>query len=132
MSFWFPWFSGYLVWKIRKYLSIIEKGRRYDGLLLFIAVLFTIRFLSGLSLITTIFGIILYLLGWKFTNKIKLLIAFYYWLFNQTLLQSYMSIDRMYKQMEPKTYNFIITVHLSAPVNNDTDTTFDLTKEFAE
>lgn len=83
-GFLIPIISGYIIWKVRKDLSVIEKRQCHDGLLVFItgiilqvaAILFTIRFLSGLSLIMTIFGIILYLFGWEFVSKITSPIAF--------------------------------------------------------
>lgn len=79
-----PIISGYIIWSMRKELHNIEKKQSQTGLILFIvgiviqgiAILLTIRFLSGLSLIVTILGIILYLYGWEFTKKISFPIAF--------------------------------------------------------
>lgn len=79
-----PIISIYIIWMMRKELVNIERKESQKGLIVFIAglilqgiaVLYVIRFLSGLSLIITIFGIVLYLYGWKFTNKIKFPILF--------------------------------------------------------
>jgi len=83
-GFLIPIISGYIVWNMRKELLIIEKKQSQTGLALFILgiVLFgvgdvyVIRFLSGLSLIITIFGTVLYLYGWDSVNKIKFPILF--------------------------------------------------------
>ena len=79
-----PIISGYIIWSMRKELYNIEKKQYQTGLMLFIAgiviqgiaILLTIRSLSGLSLIITILGIILYLYGWEFTKKISFPILF--------------------------------------------------------
>ncbi len=79
-----PIISGYIIWSMRKELASIEKKQSQAGLALFvggiilqgIGVLWTIRFLSGLSLILTISGAILFLCGWKFTKKIIFPILF--------------------------------------------------------
>lgn len=71
--------SAYLIYRTRKELINIEKKQSQTGLILFItgliiqnvATLFTIRFLSGLSLIIVIFGTVLYLFGWEFTKKVS-------------------------------------------------------------
>ncbi len=71
--------SGYIIWSIRKELIAMEKKPSQNGLLIFaagiiiqgISVLWTIRFLSGISLIITITGAIIYLYGWKFMKKIR-------------------------------------------------------------
>lgn len=79
-----PIISGYVIWRMRKELTSIKKKESQKGLLVFIiglalqgiAVLYVIRFLSGLSLIITIFGILLYLYGWEFVNKVRFPILF--------------------------------------------------------
>lgn len=79
-----PIVSIYIVWNMRKELSNIYRKQSQTGLVLLISgvVLYgvsymsTIRFLSGLSLVITIFGVILYLHGWEFANKIKFPILF--------------------------------------------------------
>ena len=79
-----PLISGYIIWSIRKELAVIEKRQSQAGLMIFtggillqgIAVMWTIRFLSGISLVVTISGIILFLYGWEFTNKIMFPIIF--------------------------------------------------------
>lgn len=79
-----PIISGYLIWKMRKDLINIERKESQEGLIIFIsgiilqgaAVLYGIRFLSGLSLVITIFGVVLYIYGWKLLNKIKFPILF--------------------------------------------------------
>ena len=79
-----PIISGYIIWTTRKELANIEKKQSGTGLILFIiglvlngiGVLYTIRFLSGLSLIVTILGAILYLFGTEFTKKISFPILF--------------------------------------------------------
>lgn len=73
-----PIISGYLIWSMRKDLASMEKERSMAGLLLLaggmilhgISVMWTIRFLSGLSLVVSIAGVVLYLYGWQFTRKI--------------------------------------------------------------
>lgn len=79
-----PIISAYIIWNTRNELSNVEKKQSQTGLLIFVsgivlqsvAVLMTTRFLSGLSLVITIFGTVLYLFGWEFTNKIKFPILF--------------------------------------------------------
>lgn len=79
-----PIVSIFIIWKIRKELFEIKKKESQMGIIFFIsgiilqsvAILSNIRFLSGISLIVTIFGTILYLFGWKFTNRIKFPILF--------------------------------------------------------
>jgi len=79
-----PFISGYIIWNMRNELAGIEKKQSQSGLAIFaggillqmIAVMWTIRFLSGISLIVTISGIILFLYGWVFTKKIMFPIMF--------------------------------------------------------
>ena len=79
-----PIISGYIIWKMRNDLINMERKESQEGLIIFISglilqgvsVLYVIRFLSGLSLVVTIFGIVLYIYGWKFTNKVKFPILF--------------------------------------------------------
>ena len=79
-----PIISIYIIMRMRKELINVERKESQKGLIIFIsglilqmiAVLYVIRFLSGLSLVVTIFGIVLYLYGWEFTNKIKFPILF--------------------------------------------------------
>ncbi len=79
-----PIISMYVIWSMRKELSSIERKQSQTGLILFItgiilyviASMSTIRFLSGLSLIVTIYGTILYLCGREFTKKISFPILF--------------------------------------------------------
>lgn len=79
-----PIVSLFIVWRMRKELSSVDKKQSQTGLIVvisgiilqIIAALFTIRFLSGISLIVAIFGTILYLYGWEFTKKISFPIAF--------------------------------------------------------
>ena len=74
-----PIVSGYFIWKMRKDLSNIERNESQHGLIILvagiilqgIAVLYVTRFLSALSLVITIFGMLIYIYGWKFVNKIK-------------------------------------------------------------
>src|SRR5659263_785998 len=69
-----PLISGYLVWNIRKELIAMENKPSQHGLMIFaagiiiqgISVLWTIRFLSGISLLITIAGAIIYLYAWQF------------------------------------------------------------------
>lgn len=83
-GFLIPLISGYIVYNMRDDLKKIEKKQTQEGLFVFMAgitiygigSLNTVRFISGLSLIVTIFGLILYLYGWKFINKIKFPLAF--------------------------------------------------------
>lgn len=79
-----PIISGFIIWKMKKELSDIELKQSQTGLILFIvgivlqsiAVIWVVRFFSGLSLIITISGIILYIFGWEFFNKIRFPILF--------------------------------------------------------
>lgn len=79
-----PIISLFIIWKMKKELSDIELKQSQTGLILFIigiilqiiAVIWVIRFLSGLSLIITIYGTILYIFGWKFFDKIRFPILF--------------------------------------------------------
>lgn len=79
-----PLISGYIIWNMRKDLSVVEKKTAHAGLGLFvfgillhgIGVLYTIRFVSGISLIVTITGMVWYLFGWEFLNKIKFPVLF--------------------------------------------------------
>ncbi|VVB87567.1 Transmembrane exosortase (Exosortase_EpsH) [uncultured archaeon] len=74
-----PIISGYLIWSMRKELYATEKKQSQAGLVLFVGgillqgvgAVFTIRFLSGISLLLTISGVILYLFGWAFMKKIS-------------------------------------------------------------
>ena len=74
-----PIISGYIVWNMRKELISIDKKPSQSGLALFamgiiiqgISVLWTIRFLSGLSLLVTLAGALIYLYGWDFMKKIR-------------------------------------------------------------
>ena len=79
-----PLISCYIVWSMKKELAMTEKKPSQSGLALFVAgiilhgigVMWTVRFLSGLSLILTISGIILYLYGWDILNKLKFPLLF--------------------------------------------------------
>lgn len=79
-----PIISGFFIWRMRKDLKDVEIKQSQIGLMLFIigillhgiAVMMVIRFLSGLSLIITISGIILYLFGWELFNRVKFPILF--------------------------------------------------------
>lgn len=74
-----PVISLYFIWRARKDLAYVEKEEFQKGLMVFlvglilqgIAVMYVIRFMSGLSLVITIFGTLLYIYGWKFTKKIS-------------------------------------------------------------
>lgn len=74
-----PLISGYIIWNMRQDLASMEKKQSQEGIFLFaggillqmISVLWTIRFLSGISLLLTIAGAIIYLYGWEFMGKIK-------------------------------------------------------------
>ncbi len=74
-----PIISGYIVWNMRKELGSIDKNPSQFGLILFamgiiiqaISVLWTIRFLSGISLLLSLAGAIVYLYGWEFMKKIR-------------------------------------------------------------
>jgi len=79
-----PLISGYIIWSMREELNLTEKKPSQSGLALFAAgiilhgmgVMFTIRSLSGISLILTISGIVLYLYGWEFLKKVKFPLLF--------------------------------------------------------
>jgi exosortase len=79
-----PLISGYILWNKRDELASLEKKQAREGLAVFaagiiihgISVLWTIRFLSGLSLILTISGVILYLFGREFIKKIWFPLSF--------------------------------------------------------
>ncbi len=79
-----PIISVFLIRSMKNELSNIERKQSQTGLILFIASIMlygiasisTIRFLSGLSLVITIYGIILYLYGWEFTKRISFPILF--------------------------------------------------------
>ncbi len=83
-----PVISGYIVWNMRKELAAVEKKQSESGLGLFgagimlqgISVLWTVRFLSGISLIVTIAGMILYLYGWELFKKIKFPLFFMFFM----------------------------------------------------
>jgi exosortase len=74
-----PIISGYIVWNMRKELGSIEKKPSQFGLAIFatgiiiqgISVLWTIRFLSGISLLISLAGAIIYLYGWEIMKKIR-------------------------------------------------------------
>lgn len=79
-----PIVSGFIIWRMRKELSTVELKQSQTGLILFIigislqsiAIIWVIRFLSGISLLITICGIILYIFGWEFFNKISFPVLF--------------------------------------------------------
>lgn len=79
-----PVISGYIIWNMRKELAGIEKKQAQEGLVLFavgillhgIGLLWTIRFLSGISFIVTASGAGLFLFGWEFMKKIMFPILF--------------------------------------------------------
>lgn len=74
-----PIVSGYIIWRMKDELYSTVKIQANEGLIIFgmgigvqiISTMMTIRFLSGLSLLMTIAGIIIYLYGWNVMNKIK-------------------------------------------------------------
>lgn len=74
-----PIISGYVIWNMKKELGSIERMPSQSGLVLFaagiiiqgISVLWTIRFISGISLLLTLAGAIIYLYGWEFMKKIR-------------------------------------------------------------
>lgn len=74
-----PLISGYIIWNMRKELASVEKKTSQAGLALFaggimlqgISILWTIRFLSGISFLLTIAGAVIYLYGWEFMKKIR-------------------------------------------------------------
>ncbi len=79
-----PIISIYIIWSMKNELLNTERKQSQTGLIFFIsgiilfmiANLYVIRFLSGISLVITIFGTIFYLYGWEFVNKIKFPIFF--------------------------------------------------------
>jgi exosortase len=79
-----PVISGYLIWNLRKELAIIEKKQSQTGLAVLaigillqaIGVLWSIRFISGISLLVTVYGMILYLFGWEVMKKISFPLLF--------------------------------------------------------
>ncbi len=79
-----PVISGYVVWGMREELAGIEKKQAQEGLMLFItgialqgiSVLWTMRFISGISLVLTVSGAILYLFGREFLKKIAFPVLF--------------------------------------------------------
>lgn len=79
-----PIISGYIIWRMKKELISTHRKESQKGLIIFIiglvlqtiSVIYSIRFLSGLSLIIVIFGVISYLYGWELINKIKFPISF--------------------------------------------------------
>lgn len=79
-----PIISGYIIWNMRGEIKTVEKKQSQLGLVIFIlgiiiyglGSLKTIRFISGLSLIITIFGLISYMYGFKLINKIKFPLLF--------------------------------------------------------
>lgn len=79
-----PIIATYFIWRMKDDIFKIERRQSDSGLMLFVAgmilqiisTIYSIRFLSGLSLIITIFGILLYLFGWKLVDKIKFPILF--------------------------------------------------------
>jgi exosortase len=79
-----PIISGYIIWNMRKELATIEKKQSQTGIAIIavgimlqgIGVLWSIRFISGISLLITIFGVILYLFGWDFMKKISFPLVF--------------------------------------------------------
>ncbi len=74
-----PIISAYIIWNMRTELGSMEKKSSQAGLAIFtgsillqgISVLLTIRFLSGISLLLTLAGAIIYLYGWEFMKKIR-------------------------------------------------------------
>jgi exosortase len=64
---------------MRKDLASMEKKQAQEGLFLFvggillqgISVMWTVRFLSGISLLVTIAGVIIYLYGWELMKKVS-------------------------------------------------------------
>lgn len=83
-GFLIPIVSGYIIYKMRDDLIKIDKKQSIVGLFIIMAGLImygigsleTIRFISGLSLLLTIFGLILYFNGWEFINKIRFPLLF--------------------------------------------------------
>jgi exosortase len=79
-----PIISGYIIWNLRKEIAIIEKKQSQTGLAILaiaillqgIGVMWTIRFLTGISLLIAIYGVILYLFGWEIMKKISFPLVF--------------------------------------------------------
>src|SRR3990170_3982083 len=79
-----PVVSGYIIWNMRKDLAAIEKKQSQAGLAILaggillqgVSILWTIRFLSGISFLVTISGVILYLFGWEVMKKIRFPLLF--------------------------------------------------------
>ncbi|MCX9084244.1 MAG: exosortase/archaeosortase family protein [Candidatus Methanoperedens sp.] len=79
-----PIISGYIIWTLRKELALVERRQSQTGLgiiafgilLQGIGVLWSIRFISGISLLVTGSGMILYLFGWEFLKKISFPLVF--------------------------------------------------------
>lgn len=71
--------STYIIWNMRKELGTIEKKQSNTGLIFIVGGIslqifsnqWTIRSLSGISLLLTIGGIIVYIYGWEVMKKIK-------------------------------------------------------------
>lgn len=74
-----PIISGYIIWNMRHELLSIERKPSQFGLLLFIGGIilqftsgvWTMRFLSGISLFLTLAGVIIYVFGWDIMKKIE-------------------------------------------------------------
>ncbi|HEY9246413.1 MAG TPA: exosortase/archaeosortase family protein [Candidatus Methanoperedens sp.] len=74
-----PLVSGYFIWKMRNELAAIEKKPSQVGIFIFAAgilmhaagAMWTVRFLSGISLLVTIAGAIIYIYGWEFMKSIR-------------------------------------------------------------
>lgn len=83
-----PFISGYLIWNIRKELALAEKKQTMTGLALIIigilihilSTLSTMRFLSGISLILSIAGVIIFLFGEQVFKKILFPIIFLFFM----------------------------------------------------
>lgn len=79
-----PVISGYILFNTRKELAEVEIKQYNAGIALFaggiflhgVGVLWTARFISGLSIIAVISGMILFLFGWNFLKKIIFPILF--------------------------------------------------------
>lgn len=74
-----PVISGYILWNKRHELALMEKNPSHWGLVFFcgglvlqvLSGMWTVRFLSGVSLIFVLAGILIYLFGWDFMKKIE-------------------------------------------------------------
>ncbi len=79
-----PVVSGYIIWNMRQELAGVEKKQTMEGLALFVGGIilhgiganWTAPSISGISLIATISGAILFLFGWEFIKKIKFPLLF--------------------------------------------------------